>query len=149
MAKRITKELSKLLEALPTGVTKLAEDEADSSQWVAIIEPTSKPFNVAAFELRVSFPEKYPFEAPTLTFATPILHPNVDDEGGICLNIVDPAKWKPATKMSMVFEGLLSLIHEPEIDHPLRADLAELFDADRATWEKRAAEHAAKHGLKR
>ena len=109
----------------------------------------TEPYNVAAYALEISFSEKFPFEAPALTFKTPIFHPNFDEKGAVCLNTCNPAHWKPATKMAQVLEDLVKLIHEPEPDHPLREDVAALFLTDRKKFTKEAADHAAKHGLKR
>ena len=39
-----------------------------------------------AFKLSLKFPEKYPYEAPTIKFVTPCFHPNVDAKGNICLD---------------------------------------------------------------
>ncbi len=63
---------------------------------------TVAPFNVAAFQLEIAFGEKYPFEPPKLRFKTPIYHPNVDDKGSLCFDTINPANWKPATKLSQV-----------------------------------------------
>ncbi|VDM73186.1 unnamed protein product [Strongylus vulgaris] len=45
--------------------------------------------------------------------------------------------------------ALLALIHEPEPDHPLRADLAEEFSKDRKKFNKTAEEFTKKHAEKR
>ena len=45
-------------------------------------------------------------------------------------------KWKPAVKIVQVLEGLRDLIHSPEPDHPLRAEIAEEFVKDRAAFNK-------------
>lgn len=45
--------------------------------------------------------------------------------------------------------ALLSLIHEPEPDHPLRADLAEEFSKDRRKFNKAAEEFTKKNAEKR
>jgi hypothetical protein len=71
-----------------------------------------------------------------VTLTTPMLHPNVDEAGLICLSVVDAQKWKPATKMEQVFAALLQLIHEPEPDHPLREDIAEKFMTNRKAFNK-------------
>lgn len=36
--------------------------------------------------------------ATQVTFQTPIYHPNVDEKGQVCLPIIAPENWKPATK---------------------------------------------------
>ncbi len=40
------------------------------------------------FKLSLKFPANYPFTAPTVTFDTPCFHPNVDEAGNICLDIL-------------------------------------------------------------
>ena len=45
--------------------------------------------------------------------------------------------------------SLLSLVNEPEPEHPLRADLAEEFTKDRKKFNKNAEDHAKKNAEKR
>ena len=33
-----------------------------------------------------------------ITFKTKIYHPNIDEKGQVCLPIIGPENWKPATK---------------------------------------------------
>ncbi len=33
-----------------------------------------------------------------VTFKTKIYHPNIDEKGQVCLPIISPENWKPATK---------------------------------------------------
>ena len=33
-----------------------------------------------------------------ITFKTKIYHPNIDEKGQVCLPIISPENWKPATK---------------------------------------------------
>lgn len=42
----------------------------------------------------------------------------------VCLPIVSAENWKPATKTEQVIQALVSLVNDPEPEHPLRADLA-------------------------
>lgn len=45
--------------------------------------------------------------------------------------IVAAENWKPATKTDQVIQALVSLVEQPEPDHPLRGDLAEEFIKDK------------------
>lgn len=56
------------------------------------------PFNKGAFKVEINFPAEYPFKPPKVTFKTKIYHPNIDEKGQVCLPIISPEHWKPATK---------------------------------------------------
>ena len=51
--------------------------------------------------------------------------------------------------MFQVVQALVSLVNEPEPDHPLRGDLAEEFSKDRKKFLKNAEEHTKKWSEKR
>ena len=59
---------------------------------------TAAPYNKGAFKIELSFPAEYPFKPPKITFKTKIYHPNIDEKGQMCLPIISPDRWKPATK---------------------------------------------------
>ena len=48
------------------------------------------------YKLSLSFPSDYPFTAPTVKFDTPCYHPNVDQYGNICLDILKVRRPAPA-----------------------------------------------------
>ena len=47
------------------------------------------------FKLSLKFPTSYPYEAPQVTFLTPCFHPNVDQYGNICLDILKVRAARP------------------------------------------------------
>ena len=71
------------------------------------------------------FLAEYPFKPPKVCFKTKIYHPNIDEKGQVCLPIINPENWKPATKTDQVIQSLVALVNDPEPEHPLRADIAE------------------------
>ena len=56
-------------------------------------------FSYAAgqFRIDIKVPADYPFKPPVLKVVTKVYHPNIDDDGNVCLAILKSDAWKPAT----------------------------------------------------
>ncbi|VDP02389.1 unnamed protein product [Soboliphyme baturini] len=108
-----------------------------------------EPYNKGAFKIQIDFPAEYPFKPPKLYFLTKIYHPNIDEKGQVCLPIVLPENWKPATRAEQVVESLIMLVNEPEPEHSLRTDLAEEYSRDRRKFMKNAEDFTKKYAEKR
>ena len=57
------------------------------------------PYEGGVFFLAIQFPPDYPFKPPRIKFDTKIYHCNVNDKGGICLDILKD-NWSPALTIS-------------------------------------------------
>ena len=64
-----------------------AEPRARRTQ-ATILGPPDSPYQDGCFSLRIQFPPDYPFRPPKLQFTTRIYHPNINEHGGICLDIL-------------------------------------------------------------
>ena len=67
----------------------------------------------------------YPFKAPSVRFETACFHPNVDQHGNICLDILKE-KWSAAYSVRTVLLSIQSLLGEPNNDSPLNAYAAKV-----------------------
>lgn len=85
------------------------------------------------WHLRISIPTTYPLAPPTITFTTPIIHPNVSFKTGeICLDLLNTSPggggaWSPAYTVSKCMEAVWMLLRYPEVDSPLNVDVAVLL----------------------
>jgi ubiquitin-conjugating enzyme E2 M len=82
--------------------------------------------------------EKYPFEAPEVKCLNKILHPNIDKNGNVCLNLLRGG-WKPIYELHLVIIGLLHLmenIKAADLEEPLDRDAAALMSKDINEYEK-------------
>ncbi|KAJ1334203.1 ubiquitin-conjugating enzyme E2 T [Microdochium nivale] len=128
--KRITKELAECTESPPEGISVTCPNEGDMHTWAATIQgPAGSAYQGGQFALRIRLPADYPFKAPQVSFATRIYHPNVtnDQAGAICLAVLKPENWKPASRVKGVLEAVRQLLVEPNPDDPLEARVADEY----------------------
>jgi ubiquitin-protein ligase len=92
------------------------------------ILPTSNIYNQAAFQIEIKLPAEFPFKPPEVRFVTPIYHPNVDEAGKICVDLLNTSEtWKPTTPLVDVVKAVVDLIDNPKIDHALNAGMLFFF----------------------
>ena len=76
--------------------------------------PMSCPlWGKAVFEVYVFFPPDFPFEAPTVVFAQPIFHPNVDAEDGtLCVRVL-AEDWSPTYRLESILQSVRATLSDP------------------------------------
>jgi len=144
--KRINKELMDFTKDPPTSCSA-APIEDDMFHWTAtIMGPADCPYQGGAFFLDIHFPADYPFKPPKVQFTTKIYHPNINANGGICLDILK-TQWSPALTISKVLLSICSLLTDPNPDDPLVPDIAKQYKENRAAYEKTAKDHTSKYAM--
>jgi ubiquitin-conjugating enzyme E2 D len=99
----------------------------DMFRWQAtLLGPTESPYENGVFFLEINFPAEYPYKPPRIHFTTKIYHPNINSNGGICLDILKD-QWSPALTISKVLLSICSLLNDPNPDDPLVPSIAELY----------------------
>jgi len=128
--KRLQKELDSFKKD-PPNLCSAGPIENDLFRWQAtIMGPEKSPYAGGVFELRIQFPQDYPFKPPKVTFVTKIYHCNINDKGGICLDILKD-NWSPALTISKVLLSILSLLTDCNPDDPLVPEIANLYKHNR------------------
>ena len=96
-------------------------------KWIGTISGSKgTPYDNLSFKLLIEFPYNYPYQPPTIRFTTPCFHPNVDEQGNICLDILKD-KWSPVMNIRTTLISIQSLLGEPNIDDPLNSMAANLW----------------------
>jgi len=123
---RLTKELADINKNPPTNCSAGLIDD-DIFHWQAtIMGPEGTPYHGGVFELRIDFPQDYPFKPPNVIFTTKIYHCNINSNGNICLDILKD-QWSPALTTSKILLSICSLMNDQNPNDPLDADAAELY----------------------
>lgn len=122
--------------------------ESNLHRWQVTLQgPAGTVYSAGLFGLLVQLPNEYPFKAPLVTFTTRIYHPNVtnDDAGNICISLLKPENWKPASKLAAVLESVRQLLVEPNPDDPLEPRIADEYRSQRAQFDKTAREYVTRY----
>eukprot|EP00760_Papus_ankaliazontas_P007724 PhM_4_TR1348/c0_g1_i1/m.42333/K06689/UBE2D, UBC4, UBC5; ubiquitin-conjugating enzyme E2 D len=143
--KRIQRELADLQKDPPANTSAGPTTESDLLNWKAtIIGPEDSPYAGGLFFLNIHFPTDYPFKPPKVSFTTKIYHPNINANGGICLDILKD-QWSPALTISKVLLSICSLLTDPNPDDPLVPEIANAYKKDRAKFNTTAREWTQKY----
>lgn len=137
--RRIKKELQELTKDPPANCSAGPSGE-DLYHWIAtIVGPSESPFEGGLFFLNIMFPVDYPFKPPKVTFTTKIYHPNINSNGGICLDILKE-QWSPALTISKVLLSISSLLTDPNPNDPLVPEIANQYKSDINKYNETAKE---------
>ena len=143
--KRIQKELTEFNKEPPEGFSAGPVDDSDMFKWEASITgPEESPFENGTFQLSIEFPKDFPFKPPKVEFTTKVYHPNVKSTGTICLDILKDA-WSPDITVSKLLLAIQNLLINPNIDHPLEPEIAELYKKDKNAYNEKAKEWTEKY----
>lgn len=144
--KRLKKE-HKQLQKNPVENVSAGPDGQNYFKWTAtIIGPVDSAYQGGLFSLIIEFPKDYPFKPPKIRFKTKIYHCNVNDKGGICLDILKDS-WSPALTLSKVLLSICSLLTDPNPDDPLVADIAKLYKTNRKKHDENAKKWVDKYAM--
>ncbi|XP_022730717.1 probable ubiquitin-conjugating enzyme E2 37 [Durio zibethinus] len=150
---RMQKELKLLLTDPPHGASfpflSPHSDLSNLSSINAQIEgPEETVYAKGIFKIKIHIPERYPLQPPIVTFGTPIYHPNIDNGGRICLDILNlPPKgaWQPSLNISTVLTSIRLLLSEPNPDDGLMCEVSREYNYNRQAFDHKARSMTEKY----
>nr|CAB3267431.1 ubiquitin-conjugating enzyme E2 C-like [Phallusia mammillata] len=141
--KRLQQELMGLMMSAEKGVSAFPEED-NLFFWVGTIEgPKDTVYENLKYRLTLEFTSTYPYDAPTVKFSTPCFHPNVDEYGNICLDILKE-KWSALYEIRTILLSIQSLLGEPNNESPLNVQAADMW-ASQNVYKKHLLGHYEKH----
>lgn len=108
--------------------------------------PLDTPYAGGAFKLHFKIPSDYPFKPPLVTFHTKIYHPNINESGAICLDILS-GQWSPALTFTKIIMSICALLSSPNPNDPLRCEAGSLFKSDNKKFLIKAIDETKKHAI--
>ncbi len=145
--KRLVKEMKDLEKDPPLNCSAGPTSMNDLFHWTATMSgPEKSPYEGGLFFLDITFPVDYPFKPPQVKFKTKIYHCNINDKGGICIDMLKD-NWSPALTISKVLLSIGSLLTDCNPNDPLVTDIARLYKSNRAEHDKIAAQWTQKYAV--
>jgi len=98
------------------------------------------------------FPKDYPNNPPSVRFVSEMWHPNVYDDGKVCISILhspgdDPMgyeqaseRWSPVQTVETIMLSIISMLSSPNDESPANIDAAKQFREDFPGFRKRVAQ---------
>jgi ubiquitin-conjugating enzyme E2 A len=88
--KRLIRDLKKMSDEHDESINASPE-EGNLLKWTAFIEgPECTSWEGGLFELTLEFSQEYPTKPPQIKFLTKMFHPNIYNDGRICLDSPSP-----------------------------------------------------------
>ncbi|OAF70390.1 Ubiquitin carrier protein G2 [Intoshia linei] len=121
--RRLASEFKNLIDNPTEGIVAGPINENNMLEWEALcIAPEGCDFDGGVFKIRLDFTLDYPLAPPTARFVTNIFHPNVYQDGRICISILhapgdDPSgyeskneRWSPSQSIEKILLSIISLL---------------------------------------
>ncbi|PFH34907.1 putative ubiquitin conjugating enzyme E2 [Besnoitia besnoiti] len=134
--KRLIRDFRKLQTDPPHGVNG-APVGNDIMKWNAVIfGPEDTPWEGGTFQLEMIFSNEYPNRPPLVRFLSKLFHPNVYNDGNICLDILQ-TQWSPIYDISAILTSIQSLLSDPNPSSPANQEAARLYAENRREYNRR------------
>uniref|UniRef100_A0A914CA04 UBC core domain-containing protein n=1 Tax=Acrobeloides nanus TaxID=290746 RepID=A0A914CA04_9BILA len=143
--KRLMRDVRDILTSNRKDIRALDTDLGSLNVRNYLLLPTLEPYNERAFCVSLEFTQ-YPEKAPNVCIKTKMYHPNVRDNGQVCLHMLTDAGWKPGVTILELLDEILKLINEPQLDRPANQEIAAQYQQRREEFNKAAQEHVRKYG---
>ncbi|KAG8348174.1 putative Ubiquitin conjugating enzyme [Trypanosoma vivax] len=126
LSMRLKKELMELVASGEEGISAFPQND-NLFTWLCTLQGASNTvYEGLEFQLSITFPPGYPYDAPNVRFITPCFHPNVDSRGTICLDILKE-KWSAVYTVLKILLSIQMLLGDPNNNSPLNQRAANLW----------------------
>lgn len=146
--RRIQKDQKEVMSDPPANCSAGPVDENDPFTWLGtIMGPEETPYVHGIFFLSIKFPANYPDSPPSVKFTTQIYHPNVSEDGSVCVDILKPESWIKDYNISKVLLAINCLLVHPNPNSCLNHDAGQLYNKDKLKYDQTVKEWTVKYAM--
>ncbi|XP_039251928.1 ubiquitin-conjugating enzyme E2 R2-like [Styela clava] len=127
-------ELAKMHEQPVEGFAIRLVDSNLYDWHVALFGPPNTLYQGGYFKAHMKFPMDYPYSPPSFRFLSKMWHPNIYENGEVCISILHPPvddpqsgelpseRWNPTQNVRTILLSVISLLNEPNTFSPANVD---------------------------
>lgn len=148
MSVRIQKEYEGLIKN-PIENVIFEMSDSNINEWSFVIfGPNNSVYKDGVYNGKLIIPKEYPHRPPEVRFTSKLFHPNVYDNGKLCMSIlhegIDPTgyekeeeRWRPLNNIRTIFISIVSLLYDPNPDSPANIDAGVMWRKDQEAYKQR------------
>eukprot|EP00026_Physarum_polycephalum_P019695 Phypoly_transcript_21825.p1 GENE.Phypoly_transcript_21825~~Phypoly_transcript_21825.p1 ORF type:complete len:168 (+),score=27.32 Phypoly_transcript_21825:89-592(+) len=146
----LRKQLKELAKHPVEGFSAGLVDDSNVYEWqVVIVGPPDTLYEGGLFKATLSFPEEYPNKPPKMKFNSEMYHPNVYDDGTVCISILHAPgedkwgyekaseRWLPIHTVESILVSVISMLSSPNDESPANLDAAKEWRENRPAFNKK------------
>lgn len=138
--KALDKEFNKIKNSENVPIVKCEYINNNKRHWKIVFKGSqSSPYEDGLFTLEFLFKSEFPKKGPEAKFITKMFHPNVRDDGHICINILN--NWDGNLSIENVLYGIIELMDNPNPSGGYSNDATKLIKKDIDEFYKKVAEY--------
>lgn len=117
------------------------------SEWEGTIYgPVGTPFEGGVYRLNIQFPSEYPHKPPKIIFRNRMFHPNIAENGTICLDILKE-NWSPVLNITKVLLSICSLLTDPNPASPLNGNAAREYTNNIENYNRIVKDYTRRYAI--
>jgi len=118
---------------------------------ILTVKPSSGMYRGGTFKFSISVPPEYNNSPPTVKCLTRIWHPNINEDGAVCLSLLrqsslDGMGWMPTRGIKDVVIGLDSLFGDlMDFDDALNNEAADMYNTNKDLFAAKVREYITRY----
>jgi len=147
----LVKEVQELNSALPASCKLRFDDPDKLYDFYVTVTPDEGYWKNGQFVFHVQVTEEYNFAPPIVKCQTRLWHPNINEEGSVCLSLlrqssIDEMGWAPTRRLKDVVWGLNSLFTDLlNFEDPLNLEASEMYQRDASAFQHKVNDYIHKY----
>ncbi|KAK5116795.1 hypothetical protein LTR62_007469 [Meristemomyces frigidus] len=146
--KILLREFKDLAKESWTNISLANENIYEWNIALIVLNPDSDYYG-GYYKATMNFPSNYPYQPPDFRFNRPLWHPNVYDDGRLCISILHAPgedtmsgelageRWSPVQRVESVLLSIMSLLDDAEVSSPANVDAGVMLRRDPEAYKAR------------